>query len=175
MLDISDITKMSEEYIFLGEANDTFFFLLNVSNNNFDKKISHEIYNILLKDKRLEHSEQNVIIYEINTICSECSKCLAFNIVSIQHSLKDNNKIVKYNLENLSEYFMILLNAKSKDLTIKKDLFVIKYNYLDKSYGTIETTIETKYNCDIIKLFNNIPNIAPPFSNIDLVYTSFVG
>jgi len=71
--------------------------------------------------------------------------------------------------ENLSEYFMILLNEKSKDLTIRKDLFVIKYNYLDKSYNIIET----KYNCDIIKLFNNIPNIAPPFSNIDLVYTSF--
>jgi len=169
MSDMSDKLNMSEEYIFLAEANDTFFFLLNVSNNNFDKKISHEIYNILIKDKRLEHSEQNVIIYEINTICSECSKCLSFNIVSIQHLLKDSNKIVKYNLENLSEYFMILLNEKSKDLTIRKDLFVIKYNYLDKSYNTIET----KYNCDIIKLFNNIPNIAPPFSNIDLVYTSF--
>ncbi len=149
----------SELYVFLGKANDTFFFQHAVINPKFTKNISYEIYNILMKDHRIEHSEQNVIIYEID------EKNNIFNIISIQHMLKDENKIIKYDIKNLSEYFIYLLKQS------KNDIFVIEYKYATKSYHIFETELVEKCNN---AMGIEIPDSMPPFTEIHDVFTKFV-
>lgn len=148
---------MSEEYIFLDFDNETYFFFHTLSNNNFIKTISHEIYNILVKDKLLEDFDKNVIIYEINPETDD------FNIISIQH-INKKNTISKYYTLNLSENFIKLI----KNLTNKK-MYVVKYNYEDKSYGIYKPVINYK---DFFE--NNIPNGTPPFDKIEEIFTSII-
>jgi hypothetical protein len=77
--------------------------------------------------------------------------------------LKDSDKFVEYNLTNLSEFFLVLLNAT------RKDLYIIKYDYSDKSYDTIEIN-----NCNLFDhTNNNIPDGLLPFSNIDECFTYY--
>jgi hypothetical protein len=146
----------SEIYSFLGLQFDTYFFIHTIFNENFSDEISHQIYNVLINHNQITQPYENVIIYEFNLYKGLC------NAICIQHTT--NQKHIKFDKDNLENFFPTLIKAD------RNDLYTIKYDYDTKAYMNYhisDTTItkdtldeNLKENGDIPKLqINKIYNV----------------
>lgn len=145
----------SEIYIYLGYAQSTYFYIHIVESEKFTDSISSEIYNVMIKSEYIEHSEQNVIIYDFNSFTNKNK------IIAIQHFLKD--KHYDFGVEDLAEFLPKLLVAE------RNDLFAIKYNYVTTGYN-----IYNLDNFDFTKFIGKIPKESAKFSEIVNMRTKYV-
>ena len=58
----------SELYIYLGSAQRIYFFCHFIERENFDERISDQIYNAMIDDSRIIDPDENIIIYELNAV-----------------------------------------------------------------------------------------------------------
>jgi hypothetical protein len=112
----------AENYIFLGTQFNTHFFLHITNNINYTVDIPSQIYNVLINEKFIIDSSDNVVIYSFNKKCE---------IIIIQHVNNPKNNI--FSKENLESFFEVLLNAD------RNDSYIIQYDYNKKYYKTYYT------------------------------------
>jgi hypothetical protein len=116
---------MDEQYVYLGCQNDTFFFMHIVSNPEFKKETTDQIYNIMMHESRIISSNKNVVIYEFDMAN------IVISAIIIQHISKLGGPI-QFDKENLQTFFRSVVSAD------RNDMYVIRYNYEKKCFQTFE-------------------------------------
>lgn len=135
-----------EQYIYLGTQNDTHFFIHTIFNPLFVPEISHEIYNMLIKDKIITKPQDCVVIYEINP------KDKVIDVVCIQNPNNSRGK-ANFDKQNLESFFPVLIKYKSETDSI----YVITYNYTH--YTSYIMTLDISKYTSLNKSSINIRNI----------------
>ncbi len=113
----------SEQYVYLGMMNDTYFYIHTVHNTEFKEPISHQIYNVMIDETMITEPKSNVIIYEFYPDGTQ-------KAIIIQHASNSIKKV--FSSDNLREFFNTLIAAD------RRDMFVIVYDYDKKCYFTYE-------------------------------------
>ncbi len=137
---------MSEKYIFLGQTNNTFFFL-HKSNKNI-REISLNIYTTLLNNNYI-NKQSNLVIYQIGP------DNIFMDILCIQDRYK--NPLYEFEKEDLYNTYTMFLQQSRESITI------IEYKFSEQQYCLTEIKdTNIVLNFPVLKI-NNLKNMY--FSN----------
>ena len=131
----------SELYIYLGKQLDAYFFIHTIHDSNFNNEISYQIYNVMINEQMILNLNEIVIIYEFDPYNNIC------NVIRIQHLL--NPYHIQIYKNNLEKNFLNLITAK------RDDIFIIKYDYINKCYLSYEIN-NTDCLTNIFNKFNEV-------------------